>query len=193
MKIRKNKLRGGFTLIELLVVIAIIAILAAMLLPALASAKKKAQQAYCLNSLKQLGLGFNLYIGDFNDVFPADASHGAGWHQEDWIYWRGATLLNPTQGFRYGQIAQMIKYSNTNIFNSLYRCPGDTSDVGRNANPNKWTDAPIYEYSYSINGQADFSAGISTNRGVASSWNGPNNTWVASKSKIGRASCRERV
>src|SRR5579871_5215747 len=89
MKIRKNKLRGGFTLIELLVVIAIIAILAAMLLPALAAAKKKAQQTYCLNSLKQLGLGFVLYIGDYNDVMPADASHGAQWHPEDWIYWWG--------------------------------------------------------------------------------------------------------
>ena len=59
----------GFTLIELLVVIAIIAILASLLLPALASAKEKGKQAYCMNSLKQLSLAMTMYEDD-NDGYP---------------------------------------------------------------------------------------------------------------------------
>ncbi len=70
-----------FTLVELLTVIAIVAILAALLLPALARAKRTAQTVVCMSNEKQLGLGFITYQGDFDETFPI-VRRGGGWKPE---------------------------------------------------------------------------------------------------------------
>lgn len=76
MKMQKNRkplIINGFTLIELLIVIAIIAILAAMLLPALNQAREKSRAISCVSKIKQLGAAFSLYCSDYNDIYPTGA------------------------------------------------------------------------------------------------------------------------
>jgi prepilin-type N-terminal cleavage/methylation domain-containing protein len=122
--------KTAFTLIELLVVIAIIAILAAMLLPALAAAKRKAQRINCISNLKQIGISFRMWGDDNGGQYPMTvliANGGA----EEYVY----SAQNPTHSLaapspyatEFCPAACLVVMSNTLDNPALLQCPSDST------------------------------------------------------------------
>ncbi len=119
----KSGFGNAFTLIELLVVIAIIAILAALLLPALASAKEKSKRIACLSNLKQVGLGLTLYTDNNDQKLPTALNYGARPNQP-------GTDAPATVRFTdmYGGVPKDLNLSSPRVF----WCPSDKFNAPTN-------------------------------------------------------------
>jgi prepilin-type processing-associated H-X9-DG protein/prepilin-type N-terminal cleavage/methylation domain-containing protein len=137
--------KANFTIIELLVVIAIIAILAGMLLPALNKARETAKQASCSSNLKQIGLGYIGYAGDYADwLVPSEfqMSSSGPWDNYSGYYWSRVLQVLKYTGKNSGITGTGAFKVETNP-KGLFVCPADRAPIMRN---NQFSITDYYSY-----------------------------------------------
>ncbi len=160
----------GFTLIELLVVIAIIAILAAILLPALNSARERGRSASCMNNLKQFGTAMAMYA-DSNDGYNPYA-YNSSWHG---IVATFPMFLGPYMGVAAGDNSILPKKT-TRTYESIFLCPSEDTSLAFNAdNMSKWV------FHYMANTTYKSVANGGTKSGVFGYRASDTNIWYPSK------------
>jgi prepilin-type processing-associated H-X9-DG protein/prepilin-type N-terminal cleavage/methylation domain-containing protein len=141
----------AFTLLELLVVLAVVAILAALLLPALSQAKGKARAVACLSNQRQLALAFLLYCEEHEDTFPTGAAAGAVSTQpEDWIWWQMQPSASGQPTMRDAHGSALAQYLG-GYQSKHFRCPADRDALARELAWQQNMSQELYTYSYSLN------------------------------------------
>ncbi|MDB5329454.1 MAG: epsG 2 [Phycisphaerales bacterium] len=135
---RANRRPTGFTLVELLVVIGIIAVLIAILMPALRRAREEARRVQCASNLRQIAIALNSYANENKEYYPHCASQGIGHTSEDWVWWQ------PVQDINESQVARYLGARADNL-QTLLRCPSDELSIHQH--PGRIP----YFYSYTLN------------------------------------------